>query len=67
VAEQQSNIAIQLKNISKRYRSGEIYVDVLRGIDLIAKKGQIFMITCPSGCGKTNLLCNIAGTLHFDS
>lgn len=64
---QQSDIAVQLKNISKRYRSGEIYVDVLRGIDLVAKKGQIFMITGPSGCGKTTLLSIIAGTLHFDS
>lgn len=66
MADQPDNIAVQLKNISKRYRSGDIYIDVLRGIDLTAQKGQIFMITGPSGCGKTTLLSIIAGTLKFD-
>lgn len=61
------NIAVELQNISKRYRSGDIYLDALRGIDLKANKGEILMITGPSGCGKTTLLSIMAGTLRFDS
>lgn len=67
MAKQKSDIAVELQNVCKRYHSGEIYLDVLRGIDLRAKKGQILMITGPSGCGKTTLLSIIAGTLRFDS
>lgn len=66
MVEKDKEIAVELKNVAKRYRSGEIYLDVLRGIDLKAKVGEILMITGPSGCGKTTLLSIIAGTLHFD-
>lgn len=65
--ETKEEFAIELKNVTKRYRSGDIYIDVLRGVDLNAKKGELLMITGPSGCGKTTLLSIIAGTLHFDS
>lgn len=64
--EDKSLYAVELENVSKRYRSGEIYLDVLRGIDLKVKRGEILMITGPSGCGKTTLLSIIAGTLRFD-
>lgn len=65
--ETKEEFAVELQNVTKRYRSGDIYIDVLRGIDLKAKKGELLMITGPSGCGKTTLLSVIAGTLHFDS
>lgn len=64
--EEKKKFAVELDNVSKRYLSGEIYLDVLRGIDLKAKVGEILMITGPSGCGKTTLLSIIAGTLKFD-
>jgi putative ABC transport system ATP-binding protein len=67
VPETKEEFAVELQNVTKRYRSGDIYIDVLRGIDLKAKKGELLMITGPSGCGKTTLLSVIAGTLHFDS
>jgi putative ABC transport system ATP-binding protein len=67
VSDEKEEIAVELNNVVKRYRSGDHYIEVLRGIDLRAKKGEIFMINGPSGCGKTTLLSIIAGTLHFDS
>ena len=49
---------IEIKNIHKRF--GQL--EVLKGIDLSIKKGEIVSIVGPSGAGKTTLL-QIIGTL----
>ena len=46
------------KNIYKRYGS----LEVLRGVNLEIKKGEVVAIVGPSGCGKSTLL-HILGTL----
>src|SRR5687767_7991286 len=46
------------KNIYKRYGS----LEVLRGVDLEIKKGEVITIVGPSGCGKSTLL-HILGSL----
>lgn len=46
------------KNIYKRYGA----LEVLRGVDLEIKKGEVVSIVGPSGCGKSTLL-HILGTL----
>ena len=46
------------KNIYKRYSS----LEVLRGVNLEIKKGEVVSIVGPSGCGKSTLL-HILGTL----
>lgn len=62
----ETQAAVKIQNLTKRFAVGNFYLDVLRGIDLEVKKGEILMITGPSGCGKTTLLSIIAGTLRFD-
>src|SRR5262245_36366192 len=46
------------KNIYKRYDS----LEVLRGVNLEIKKGEVVSIVGPSGCGKSTLL-HILGSL----
>lgn len=67
VLDVKSALALKVREVRKRFPSGDFYIDVLRGIDLEAKKGEILMITGPSGGGKTTLLSILAGTFSFDS
>lgn len=53
---------IELKNITKDYKQGEIYVHALRGLNLDIKQGEFTAICGPSGSGKTTTL-NIIGAL----
>ncbi|MGM9940687.1 MAG: ABC transporter ATP-binding protein [Bulleidia sp.] len=53
---------IELKQITKEYRSDGIVTRVLNGIDLIVEKGEMTAVMGPSGSGKTTLL-NIIGCM----
>jgi lipoprotein-releasing system ATP-binding protein len=58
-----SNILIlKAIDIYKSYSTGKIKIDVLKGLNLEVKKGQILTIVGASGVGKTTLL-NLLGTL----
>lgn len=48
--------AIQAQNIYKSYVNGPQKVDVLKGIDLEIKNGDVAVIMGPSGVGKSTLL-----------
>jgi putative ABC transport system ATP-binding protein len=61
-----SSIAISTKSLYKTFRDGSAKIEVLRGIDLEFKRGDISMLVGPSGCGKTTLLSVIAGTSRPD-
>ena len=56
------SIMIELSNITKTYRMGEMDITVLSGITLKVKSGELIAIMGPSGSGKSTLM-NIIGCL----
>lgn len=55
---------IEAQNLSKTLSSGAHKLEILRGIDLTVRKGEVLAIEGPSGSGKSTLLGLLAG---FDS
>jgi len=59
-------VAVKCKGIKKSFRSGDSFLQILKGIDLDIYQGELLMLTGPSGSGKTTLLSMIAGILQQD-
>ncbi len=54
---------IEIKGVSKTYRTSDGEVPSLRSIDIDVHDGEFIVVVGPSGCGKTTLLRMIAGLL----
>ncbi len=52
---------LEVRNLRKVYRTGEVETPALRGVDLILDEGEFASVVGPSGCGKTTLLNLIGG------
>jgi putative ABC transport system ATP-binding protein len=57
-----SGIVLSARDLTKRYRMGEVDVHALRGVDLDLVEGELLVLLGASGSGKSTLL-NILGGL----
>ncbi len=62
----ETHAIVQVANLEKTYRLGNVMVNALRGVNLTLYQAEFVVITGPSGSGKTTLL-NIIGTLDKPS
>ena len=58
----ESDNLIELNNLSKVYRTGDIETTALSGVTIEIRNGEFIAIMGPSGCGKSTLL-NLLGML----
>jgi len=67
IGDKSSEWAVELKGVTKTYRSGQIEVTALHAIDLRISAGEFLAIAGASGSGKTTLLNIIGGLERADS
>ena len=58
--------AVKCSKIRKSFGEGNLRFEVLHGIDLEVKSGELLMLVGPSGSGKTTLISILAGILSHD-
>ena len=58
---------LQVTDLKKGFGSGSRRLEVLKGISMDVKEGELVSLMGPSGCGKSTLLNIIGGLLEADS
>ena len=59
--------AIEIKNLTKTYGSGETKVDALKAVDLDVMSGELLLLLGASGSGKTTLISIVGAILSATS
>ena len=57
---------LEVSGLKKGFGSGSNRLEVLKGVDLSIRKGELVALMGPSGCGKSTLLNIIGGLLRAD-
>ncbi|MCD1293744.1 ABC transporter ATP-binding protein [Methanocella sp. CWC-04] len=57
-----SETILDIKNVKKHYKMGNVTVEALKGVDVCLKDKEFVSVIGPSGCGKSTLL-NLIGCL----
>ncbi len=57
---------IQAQDVKKVYRTGQLRVEALHGVNMEVAAGEMVAIMGPSGCGKTTLLNCLSGLDTID-
>ena len=58
---------LQIKNISKQYKTGDLIQNALKSVSLNFRDNEFVSILGPSGSGKTTLLNIIGGLDRYDN
>jgi putative ABC transport system ATP-binding protein len=59
--------AIRATGLTKRFKTGRTYIEVLKAIDFDARHGDVTMVMGPSGSGKSTLIATLSGLLKPDA
>ena len=62
-----ATLGIEIKAVTRGFGQGPTRIEVLHGVNLDVRLGEVLLVVGPSGSGKTTLLCLIAGLLDIDS
>jgi putative ABC transport system ATP-binding protein len=62
-----SSRALVAHGLSKRFKTGRTYIEVLKQVDFDAQHGDVTMVMGPSGSGKSTLIATLSGLLKPDS
>ncbi len=61
-----SRVAIEAKGLTKRFKTGRTFIEVLKQVDFDARHGDVTMVMGPSGSGKSTLVATLSGLLRPD-